>query len=201
MDFTVILPWAIFGGLTCGLWALFTMFSSKDSRAAERLDEIRNPLLREKMRNKKQGMGAMIEAAAPALSRALEPKTELEQNALRIRLANAGFNNPEAPQLYLAIKFSMLIVGALVGGGVGMLMYGPTQSGFTTIALSAGAGFYLPELILKLVISSRKQKIFLSLPDALDLLVVCVEAGLGLDAALRRGGQVKRGAPPRLTRQ
>jgi tight adherence protein C len=186
MDFTTLLPWAICIGLTCGLWALFTMFGVKDSRATERLDELRNPMLRDNARGKKHGMSAMIEAAAPALSRALEPKTELEQNELRIRLANAGFNNPEAPQLYLAIKFLMLIVGALLGGGIGLLMYGLTQNGYTTIALAAGAGFYLPGIVLMFIISSRKQKIFLSLPDALDLLVVCVEAGLGLDAALRR---------------
>ncbi|HUQ68861.1 MAG TPA: type II secretion system F family protein [Planctomycetaceae bacterium] len=186
MDFTTLLPWAMFGGITFGVWALMTMFGAKESRVTERLDEIRNPTLRDKQRSKKQGVAAMIESAAPALSKALQPKTELEQNELRIRLATAGFNNPEAPQLYLAIKFSMLIVGALVGGGFGMLMYGPTQNGFTTIALAAGAGFYLPELVLKFVVSSRKQKIFLALPDALDLLVVCVEAGLGLDAALRR---------------
>jgi tight adherence protein C len=186
MDFTTLLPWAIFGGLTCGLWALFSLFGSKESRVTERLEEIRNPLLREQMKNRKHGMGAMIERAAPALSKALEPKTELEQNELKIRLANAGFNSPGAPQLYLAIKFSGLILGALLGGGFGLLMYGMTQNGFASIAFAGGAGFYLPELILKFIVSSRKQKIFLSLPDALDLLVVCVEAGLGLDAALRR---------------
>ncbi|MDZ4686080.1 MAG: type II secretion system F family protein [Planctomycetaceae bacterium] len=186
MDLTTLLPWAMFGGITFGVWALMTMFGAKESRVTERLDEIRNPTLRDKQRSKKQGVAAMIESAAPALSKALQPKTELEQNELRIRMATAGFNNPEAPQLYLAIKFSMLILGALAGGGFGLLMYGPTQNGFTAIALAAGAGFYLPELVLKFVVSSRKQKIFLALPDALDLLVVCVEAGLGLDAALRR---------------
>ncbi len=50
----------------------------------------------------------------------------------------------------------------------------------------AGIGFYLPELGLTLLRSGRQKKIFLQLPDALDLLVVCVEAGLGLDAAMRR---------------
>ncbi len=186
MDMTTLLPLAIFLGITLGAWALISLFSDTSSRATERLDELRNPNLRDKQRGKKQGMGAALEAAAPALSLALQPKTELEQNQLRIRLSNAGYHNQEASQLYLAIKFSLLIFGALLGGGIGMLTYGPTQNGYTTIVLAAGAGFYLPELVLKLMVSSRQQKIFLSLPDALDLLVVCVEAGLGLDAALRR---------------
>ncbi len=128
----------------------------------------------------------MIEQAAPALSKALQPKTELEQNELEIRMANAGFNNPKAPQLYLAIKFTSLICGGLIGTGFGMLRYGMTQNGYASIALVAGAAFYLPEIVLWYIRSCRQQKIFLSLPDALDLLVVCVEAGLGLDAAMQR---------------
>jgi tight adherence protein C len=185
MDLTTILPWALFAAISIGVWAILSLFGDKGTRATERLVELRNPGGRDKKSNK-TGMSAVLEAAAPALSKALQPKTELEQNQLKIRLSNAGFNSIAAPQLYLAIKFSMLIAGALLGGGIGLWKYGATQNGYTSIILAAGAGFYLPELILKLMISSRKQAIFLSLPDALDLLVVCVEAGLGLDAAIRR---------------
>ena len=55
----------------------------------------------------------------------------------------------------------------------------------------AGGGilYFIPELILGYFISRRKQGIFLALPDALDLMVVCVEAGLGLEQAMRRGFQ------------
>lgn len=200
MDFSSVLPWATFGGITFGVWALISALSGKESRASARLDELRDPGLRERSRGKqKQGVGAMLEAAAPALSKALEPKTELEQNQLKIRLANAGFNNPKAPQLYLAIKFAMLIFGALVGGGFGMLLFGVTQKGLTTITLAAGAGFYLPELVLWFLVSSRQQKIFLSLPDALDLLVVCVEAGLGLDSGMRRVAEELGDTAPEIT--
>uniref|UniRef100_A0A7C4QPG1 Type II secretion system F family protein n=1 Tax=Schlesneria paludicola TaxID=360056 RepID=A0A7C4QPG1_9PLAN len=179
------LPLLVFAACTLVVWMVIRMLASKDSRAAARLDELRNPALREKARQK-QGMNSFLERAAPALSKALEPKTELEQNALRIRLANAGFNNPLAPQLFLAIKFCGLLMGALLGGGIGLLTYGLSKNGYTSVALAAGAGFYLPELILRYIKSKRQEQIFLSLPDALDLLVVCVEAGLGLDAAMRR---------------
>lgn len=199
MDLTTLMPFAIFGGISIGVWALISLFGDKGSRATERLDELRNPNLRDKQRGKKQGVGAMLEAAAPALSKALQPKTELEQNQLKVRLSNAGYHNAEASQLFLAIKFTMLLFGALLGGGIGMLTYGPTQNGYTTIVFAAAAGFYLPELILKLMISSRQQKIFLSLPDALDLLVVCVESGLGLDAALRRVADEMGDTAPEIT--
>jgi tight adherence protein C len=186
MDLATLIPFAVFAGITLGAFALISLFSRSDSRAQTRLDELKNPLLRDKKRGKREGMGNLIEKAAPALSSVLAPKTELEQNNLKVRLSNAGYHNPLASQLFLAIKFSGLLIGALLGGGVGLLMYGMTQNGFTTIALSAGAGFYLPELVLKYIKMKRQEKIFLSLPDALDLLVVCVEAGLGLDAAMRR---------------
>jgi tight adherence protein C len=54
------------------------------------------------------------------------------------------------------------------------------------VVILGGIGFYLPQIGLWLIVNARKKQIFLSLPDALDLLVVCVESGLGLDAAMRK---------------
>jgi tight adherence protein C len=185
MNFVQILPWAIFGLITFGAWTLINAFAARSSRALERLDELRDPTLRNR-EQAKSGVGAVVEMAAPALSKALAPKTELEENKLKIRLANAGYTSPNAAQFFLALKVAMLIGGVLIGGGFGLFKWGPTQKGWTTLIFGGGLGFYLPELILGLVIRSRKEKIFLQLPDALDLLVVCVEAGLGLDAAMRK---------------
>jgi tight adherence protein C len=186
MEMTSLLPWAIFGICTVGVWALINAFQKDDNRATERLAELRDPAGREKKVKKPGGVGKLFEKAAPALSKALGSKSELEQNELRVRLANAGYNQGNSAQMYLAIKVAMLGIGALAGGGFGMLAFGPTQKGFFTIAITAGVCYYLPELVLRIMASSRKEKIFLSLPDALDLLVVCVEAGLGLDAGMRR---------------
>ncbi len=128
----------------------------------------------------------MLEKAAPALSKALQPKTELEANKLKVRLANAGFSMPAAPQVFLALKVTILAVGVVAGAGYGLPHWGLTQNGLTSIIVGGGLGFYLPELVVTLIKRSRQEKIFLSMPDALDLLVVCVEAGLGLDAGMRR---------------
>jgi len=54
------------------------------------------------------------------------------------------------------------------------------------VVLFTGIGFYLPSIVLWWLRRKRQEEIFLSLPDALDLLVVCVESGLGLDAAMRK---------------
>jgi tight adherence protein C len=186
MDFTQILPWAIFGLISFGAWALINAFSSRSSRALERLEELRDPTLRNREQSGKTGVGAVVDMAAPALSKALQPKTEIEQSALKTRLANAGYNSPTAPQMFLAAKFVMMIVGAILGGACGLVHWGATQKGWTSIVGGAGLGFYLPQAYLLLATKTRKERIFLQLPDALDLLVVCVEAGLGFDAGMRR---------------
>src|SRR6185437_7419984 len=64
--------------------------------------------------------------------------------------------------------------------------YGMTFAALKPIVIVTGFGFYLPAAILWFLRSKRQEEIFLSLPDGLDLLVVCVESGLGLDAGLRK---------------
>src|SRR4029077_13072251 len=86
-------------------------------------------------------------------------------------------------------KFASLIAGLAVGSGVGLAKWGMTANGMYSLVIGGCLGFYLPALVLAFLKRSRMERIFLSLPDALDLLVVCVESGLGLDAGMRRGSE------------
>jgi tight adherence protein C len=205
MDFAAVLPFAAFGAIACGVWAVLNSLSTQTNRAASRLAELRNPLARRPDAAGRKGpasssaVGQMLEKAAPSLSKALEPKTELEQSQLRVRLGNAGFHSPAAVQLFLAIKIISMGCGVVIGSGVGLGFFGLSQSAMTSFIIGGGFGFYLPELVLSYLISSRQKAIFLSLPDALDLLVVCVEAGLGLDAAMRRVSEELADVAPELT--
>ena len=194
MNLETILPYAIFGAITSLAFALISHFSKGKSRASERLDELRDPSLRnrvaaeeaKKAKTNSSSAGKAFSKAAPTLSRALEPKSETEQSALRVKLANAGFSSPNAPQLFLATKIASLIAGILLGSGYGVANYGMGQDLWMSLIMGGGFGFYLPEIVIGLMKKGRQEKIFLQLPDALDLLVVCVEAGLGLDAGMRR---------------
>ncbi|HTI51961.1 MAG TPA: type II secretion system F family protein [Planctomycetaceae bacterium] len=197
MDFTQLLPWAVFFGFACAAWAVLSYMSGRSSRADERLEELRNPLIRSKDNPDKKGQ-SVLQKAAPALSKALQPKSELEQSKLKVGLANAGFNSPYAIELYLAIKFASLVAGVILGSGYGLASWGVTQKGIAAAVVGAGLGFYLPEIVLFILKKSRQEKIFLSLPDALDLLVVCVEAGLGLDAGMRRVSEELTDTAPEL---
>lgn len=196
MNSNLILPIAAFAGMACAVWAVLNIFSAKQSRASERLDELRDPRTRQRREQDSGTVNSVIERAAPALSRALESKDEKQKTDLKVRLANAGFSSPHAPRNYLAIKLVSLMLGLMFGGIYGFASVGAGSNSWMALVIGGGLGFYLPGVVLMLMRMSRQQKIFLQLPDALDLLVVCVEAGLGLDAGMRRvSEELVAGAP------
>ena len=191
IDFERLLPFAIFGLFAVGTWWLLNVMATGRPRAEERLDELQKPGARRRLEDigltKKQGsMTRMLGRAAPALAKPLQPKSEREVGKLKTRLGYAGYRHESAPSIFLGLKFVALVVGLFVGGGTMLFTQGLTQSALIKSVLIAGGMFYLPDFILWLAGRSRKQAIFLGLPDALDLMVVCVEAGLGLDQAMRK---------------
>ena len=184
-----IIPLFVFGGIVMGIWAVLSIISSRNSRAQERLTRMSRPASLADLDLQKQGKGERMKglvATAKALSSPLMPQTELEQSALKIKLANAGFRSDVAPMVYSGIRLVSLIVFFLVGIAVVIPRTGFHLGAFKWVAGITFIGFYLPTIILWYLRRKRQEEIFLTLPDALDLLVVCVESGLGLDAAMRK---------------
>ena len=72
------------------------------------------------------------------------------------------------------------IGGFCIGGGANLMMYGLTGWALLYTLVVTGIFMFVPELIVSLIARKRKEKVFLGLPDALDLMVVCVEAGVAL---------------------
>jgi tight adherence protein C len=101
---------------------------------------------------------------------------------LRQRLVAAGRTNPGAADIYFGIR----LLGPLAGVCIGSFI--PSNTGFWMIGIAVVA-FLAPDFILTEMVRHRRERIRLGMPDAIDLLVICVEAGLGLDAALLRAGQ------------
>jgi tight adherence protein C len=198
IELTTILPFALFGAFAALAWLVLERVATPKPRAEQRLEEFKDPSLRKRKDADSTSTAAVtrvLEAAAPALSKPLQPKSEYEVNKIKQKLAHAGFRGEGATTLFLGFKFVGLIVGAFLGGGM-VLLKGMNQQSLMTTVFAAGGMFYLPELVVMFLAKKRKEAIFLSLPDALDLMVVCVEAGLGLDQAMRKVAEEMKKSHP-----
>ncbi len=109
------------------------------------------------------------------------PVQFMRVNSLPGKLARAGYRSPHAADVFIAIR----VLGPLVGF---LLAFIPAHRGILPLALPA-AGYLLPDMILRRHMKTRCGQIRDSLPDAIDLLVICVEAGLGMDQAMHRVSQ------------
>lgn len=109
---------------------------------------------------------------------------------LRRRLVKAGFASETSVQVYTAIRVTAAILLPLLVLVVLLTINYPRGPQFVALTLlGAIFGLFIPSFILSRLITKRQQKIARALPDAIDLMVVCVEAGLGLNAALQRVGR------------
>jgi tight adherence protein C len=130
----------------------------------------------------------LLKRAAPLLSRPVMPRSDEDQTALRIKLANAGFRRSSAPVVFLGSK---TLLGVGLAGLTLMLTWTSGHQPMRIFGMTAflgGIGFMLPNIWLWLATKQRGEKIGYGLPDALDLMVISVEAGLGLDATIQRVG-------------
>ena len=139
-----------------------------------------------KGKGKPSAAGNLVKRAAPILSKPVMPKTQQDRSRLRLRLANAGYRGEATPVAFLASKVLLagilVVLGLMFGAGFGK----ETWHIAGCAAFLGGVGFWFPELWLRSAAKKRGEKLRQGLPDALDLMVICVEAGLGLDAALQR---------------
>lgn len=116
----------------------------------------------------------------------LLPPSAAEAKKLQQQLMQAGFRSPGAAVTYRAIQvFTLAGLPALVALGCA-LMARPLQSAVLYILFAFVIGFFLPRYALRRMIRSRQQLVRWGLADALDLMVISIEAGLGLNAAMMK---------------
>jgi tight adherence protein C len=128
-----------------------------------------------------------VAQAAQPFSRLSLPEQGWERSPLRTRFMNAGWRSASAPSLYFAAK-TLLALGLPAAVALcGAFTLAAPQKGFMFfLLLVAGIGYYLPNAVLSHQAAARCREIFENFPDALDLLTVCVEAGLSLERALAK---------------
>jgi tight adherence protein C len=182
-------PLFVFVAIMAGTFWLLTMISNRNSQAEERLERIGRPkslIEIEMSQSESRNRFAGLKEAFSNLGGVMESQSELERSSLRIKLANAGFRSEGAAAVYLGIRVVSLVVALLLALFLFLIKDGFTLKSIQYTVILGGMGFYIPQIVLWHMRTSRQKEIFLTLPDALDLLVVCVESGLGLDAALRK---------------
>lgn len=131
----------------------------------------------------------IVKIAGPLAKLSL-PEEDWQDSPIRLRFINAGYRNKNAPIVYFAAKtlLALTIPGFyLLGKGLGAFEADFFQT-LTTVLVLAAVGYYLPNVILSRLVFVRQRELFEHFPDALDLMTVCVEAGLGMDAAISRVG-------------
>jgi tight adherence protein C len=117
--------------------------------------------------------------------------TDTKSNALREKMIAAGFDSPAAPRVYTLIRLVLVIV--LPAAYVGLNLLSGQELSFMRLYIVGSAaallGLYAPALFVRAKADRRREAVVHGFPDALDLMLVCVEAGLGLEAALDRVGR------------
>jgi tight adherence protein C len=117
-----------------------------------------------------------------AITLKLNPRANVE--TIGARLMSAGLGQRITPGTFLAVKAAGLVGGVIFG--LVMTASGNVPLGLVFTVLLAGAGFMVPEVLLSSRIRNRRDAVRVDLPDALDLLAVSVEAGLGFDGAITK---------------
>lgn len=132
----------------------------------------------------RRGLGADGENSLRARMLRKAPSIWAQNESVQQRLIKAGYDSPVAPLVYSMVRVIVLVALPLLA-----FIFLPKASFFKVIVGVSGAAFFalmLPPFVLLRLEGRRQEKIRRSLPDALDLLVVCVEAGISLDAAILR---------------
>lgn len=167
-------------------------------------------LRRKVLENRLQGVGyvtsSMVEPPPlPGSSRlrfgilsslvgSIKPSARLQDELVR-----AGYHGPEVAKLYLGMKTALLMVGATLAMTIVLGTGMSAMRGLLLIMVSAGVLYFVPNVVVRARAHKRAMEVRLHLPDALDLLEICVSSGMGIDAAWNAVTDELRGVCPILS--
>lgn len=168
-------------------WLLYRPQSAATERLKRLGQRVTGPTITASSLEKDHQASELAERIASPLNK-LIPPSAAEVKKLQKQLMQAGFRSPGAPLMYRAIQiFSLAGFPAVVAFGCAILAR-PLNTAILFILFAFVIGFFLPRWILKRRIRHRQQLVRWGLADALDLMVISIEAGLGLNAAMMKVG-------------
>jgi len=153
--------------------------------ALERISQVINPRPKQKtLVETFQNTGSSIGNVIKRFEN-LMPKSEKEVSIIRLRLTRAGYRNENAVKIFYGCKVVTPLLLVTIAAVSGLANLGP----FFVYLIALGGGFLAPDFWLGKRIEARQKKLQRGLPDVLDLLVICMEAGLSLDQSTTRSAE------------
>jgi tight adherence protein C len=199
MDEQLVMMGCTFGAVTMAGYFVATVLLQPKSEGKQIRSRLSDQGRGASMATKHRGSGLLplLQRIGQAASGPFMPKSREKQSGLRQSLARAGIYSPSAVKLVTGSKVILLAAGVTGGYLFGL------ASDLLLLCLSFGGivGYLIPTLWLGMRIRGNQRALTDGLADALDLMVVCVEAGLTVDAAMQRVGQELSLAHPALSRE
>ena len=183
MENNAILMWAAFLMVSSLVLLAFLLVGGSKSRVETRIEGL---LGRDAPPSAAGGVAQLARTALPRMGAPLVPKDEAERTRLQARLIHAGLYGRQALVYYLGVKMLLTAGPLLLGVAAGSLGLVGLQQGLIGGAIVGIAGLIGPSFWLDRRKAFRQVTFRRSLPDALDVLVICLEGGLSLAGALRR---------------
>ncbi|HTL30919.1 MAG TPA: type II secretion system F family protein [Tepidisphaeraceae bacterium] len=197
MDPQLIFIICIFGAISAVVyWVSRSFMGRPDDKLRSRLSDAASEADKEK-RSVRDGVVPILQKIGQAAAEPFMPKTREKQSSMRRNLGFAGIYSPVAMKVMTGFKLIFLCVGVGIGYAVGAYC----ENNFLGLSLGGLIGYLGPTVWLRTRIKNNQKSLTLGLPDALDLMVVCVEAGLTVDSAMQRVGQELGLAHPALSRE
>ena len=200
----LIITVSIFVCVTLGVLGLYWLMFRPTSAATERLKSLggagAGAGAAATLAPEDSPVGALAERVASPLQR-LAPPSAAAARKVQKELMNAGFRSEGGPVIYRAVQL-LSLAGFPAAVALGCAVLGrPLGSALVLIVAAFGVGAYLPRFVLRRMIARRQLRLRWGLADALDLMVVSIEAGLGLNAALVRVGEELKAVHPDISEE
>lgn len=179
----------LFVAVAAGVYGAGAAFS-RQRELRDRLEEVGGSMPRAAVEvGSREWRTRVLKAFAP-VAKLAAPHSDEEISKFRQRFLHAGLRHESAPVLFFAAKTVLAIglplLGLFLANFTGIKLSGQTP--LLLLLILAAIGYYLPNGVLARMTERRQRDLFEAFPDALDLIIVCVEAGLSLDMAIARAG-------------
>ncbi len=186
-----LVPLGVFLAMTLGSWVVLSSVAGRSGSSESRLKRLLDPAgsrgaAEAAQAKREDAIQTKVARAAGKIGKSIGTSDEDELGKLRLRLLKGGLRADQAVPIYYGLKLFGGLLALAIAGPPLVYRYGFDSKTYVMAAAVGAIGFYAPDFVINRRGKQRAESIFLGLPDALDLMVVCVEAGLGLDAAMRR---------------